>query len=159
MDKARIFLIVQSAICIAAVLLLTGAALEIYSEGTARKAQDPTAYIYTREAAVKAAAPGAFLMLAGLCLSIAGGVLGIKDEKADRPVTDKDCMRNTVIFGTAGVYEGSGKRTFGPVKLKRIRLIVLALSVILIIAGIVNGNMHAILVKAANICTECIGLG
>jgi hypothetical protein len=33
------------------------------------------------------------------------------------------------------------------------------LAVAFIIAGATNGGMHGVLVKAINICTECIGLG
>ena len=32
-------------------------------------------------------------------------------------------------------------------------------AILLIIAGVTNGGMHDVLVKAINICTECIGLG
>lgn len=40
-----------------------------------------------------------------------------------------------------------------------VRMILIALAVILIALGIGNGGMHDVLVKAGNICTECIGLG
>lgn len=39
------------------------------------------------------------------------------------------------------------------------RIAVFAAAVILIVAGILNGGMFDVLVKAINICTECIGLG
>ena len=41
----------------------------------------------------------------------------------------------------------------------KVRLGVLIVALICIIAGMVNGNMKDILIKAINICTECIGLG
>jgi hypothetical protein len=44
-------------------------------------------------------------------------------------------------------------------KLNRIRMAILALAIIFIIAGMANGNMQAVMVKAINICTECVGLG
>jgi hypothetical protein len=40
-----------------------------------------------------------------------------------------------------------------------IRIAIAVFAVTFIILGIVNGNMRAILIKAINICTECIGLG
>ncbi len=40
-----------------------------------------------------------------------------------------------------------------------IRATLLALSLILIVVGIVNGGMHEVWVKAVNICKQCIGLG
>lgn len=40
-----------------------------------------------------------------------------------------------------------------------VRIAIAVFAVTFIILGIVNGNMRAILIKARNICTECIGLG
>lgn len=40
-----------------------------------------------------------------------------------------------------------------------IRLVLMILAVILLAAGVRNGGMRDVLVKAINICTECIGLG
>jgi hypothetical protein len=40
-----------------------------------------------------------------------------------------------------------------------LRIAIGCLGVAFVIAGIFNENMHGILVKAINICTECIGLG
>jgi hypothetical protein len=40
-----------------------------------------------------------------------------------------------------------------------LRIAIACLGVAFVIAGIFNENMHGILVKAINICTECIGLG
>ena len=42
---------------------------------------------------------------------------------------------------------------------KAIRIVLLAASIALIAAGIMNGGMRDVLIKAINICTECIGLG
>ena len=150
MDKAKFFLFTQAAICVLSALLLAGAAIGIYHEGIIRKAQDPAAYIYTKEAALNEAAPGAALIIVGLSLSVIGGTLGIRDEKADRPVTDKDCLRSS------GAENG---KAISDEKLRKSRLIVLTIAFFCIIAGIINGNMSSILVKAINICTECIGLG
>ncbi len=143
MNKTKIFLIVQSAVCILAVIMLSAAAIGIYRDGKARKAEDPTEYIYTREAAADAAAPGVKVLLAGLGLTVIGWLFGIRDEKEKgiRPLPMEKPYR---------IPES---------RLNKIRLVVLALAVIFIIAGIANGNMHAVLVKAINICTECVGLG
>ena len=40
-----------------------------------------------------------------------------------------------------------------------IRIVVLLLAVTLIATGIVSGGMRNVFIKAANICSECIGLG
>ena len=39
------------------------------------------------------------------------------------------------------------------------RCILLAAAIALLVLGMLNGGMHDVLVKAINICTECIGLG
>ncbi|MBR5230930.1 MAG: hypothetical protein IKW00_01635 [Clostridia bacterium] len=42
---------------------------------------------------------------------------------------------------------------------KTVRRVCIALAVLLIVLGILNGGLWDVLVKAVNICTECIGLG
>ncbi len=42
-------------------------------------------------------------------------------------------------------------------ELLRAGLLVLALG--LIVLGVLNGGLRDVLIKAANLCTECIGLG
>ena len=261
MEKAKIFLWAQSAVCIITVIMLSVAAIGVYNDGKARRAEDPTAYIYTPEGAKEAAAPGVIVLYAGIGISICGWLLGIRDEKADKPVKDTECMRDItiskiaepskimmeehilqqrlkragwIVFGIcmipvfiylvnpshfaqssqeglehvigsmvlhilpwivigfgflvssaiqqercmereceaasirlkeekeAGITPKSSKTAVKQMtdeKLKKIRIVILVLAVIFIIAGIANGNMHAVMVKAINICTECVGLG
>ena len=159
MGKTRVFMIIQSLLCVISVIMLMSAAIGIYSEGKQRKAEDPTAYIYTREAAVKAAAPGAVVMLLGLCLSIAGWAMDIHDEAADKPVMIPEfagCMNEQLKTGAAEKEKNDPSKKNRP---DRIRLVLLIAAAICIIAGIANHNMRDILIKATNICTECIGLG
>ena len=40
-----------------------------------------------------------------------------------------------------------------------LRLALYAAAAVLIVLGVLNGGLRDVLVKAANICTECIGLG
>ena len=40
-----------------------------------------------------------------------------------------------------------------------VRAVLLVASVVFIIEGITNGGLSDVLIKAINICTECIGLG
>ena len=51
MGRKRIFMIIQSLLCVLSVIMLMSAAIGIYSEGRQKKAEDPTAAIYSREAA------------------------------------------------------------------------------------------------------------
>lgn len=43
--------------------------------------------------------------------------------------------------------------------MKKTRILLYAAALLLIAAGILNGGMRDVLIKAINICTECIGLG
>lgn len=43
--------------------------------------------------------------------------------------------------------------------MKKLRILLCAAALLLIAAGILNGGMRDVLIKAINICTECIGLG
>lgn len=43
--------------------------------------------------------------------------------------------------------------------LNTVRFILLVVAAILIAAGIMNGSMNDVFVKASKICTECMGLG
>ena len=40
-----------------------------------------------------------------------------------------------------------------------LRLVLYAVAVAFIVLGVMNGGLRDVLVKAINICTECIGLG
>lgn len=40
-----------------------------------------------------------------------------------------------------------------------VRILLLSASAVLIVLGIFNGGLRDVLIKAINICTECIGLG
>ncbi len=159
MRKTRVFMMIQSLLCILSAAMLTGAAIGIYSEGRQRKAEDPTAYIYTRESAARAAAPGAAVLLLGLCLSIAGWALDIHDEHADEPVVIPEFVGSMKEPLRNGIAEEEQLHPPQKNGLDRIRLAVFIAAVICIIAGIANHNMRDILIKATNICTECIGLG
>jgi len=81
MMRSKVYHALQAVVCIALVILLSVSAVEIYQEGSARKAEDPMENIYTPEAAAGKFAPIAPLFFAGLGLMIAGLVLGVKDKE------------------------------------------------------------------------------
>lgn len=43
--------------------------------------------------------------------------------------------------------------------MRKLRIFLLLLAAALLAAGVCNGGMRDVWVKAVNICTECIGLG
>ena len=105
MTRSRIYLIVQAVLCVLLVVLLSVSAVTIYREGAARKAEQPLAPIYTREIAAERFAPIAPLFFAALGLMVAGLVLGVRDEKADKPVDDPGLRRDLVVARVAAPSE------------------------------------------------------
>lgn len=101
MTKSKVYLIIQAAVCIVLALLLALAAVNIYREGSARKAERPMESIYTPDAVAEKFAPIAPLFFAGVGLLIAGLVLGVKDENADKPVKDAEISRDLVAARVA----------------------------------------------------------
>ncbi len=101
MMRSKVYLALQAVVCIALVILLSVSAVEIYQEGSARKAKDPMENIYTPEAAAGKFAPIAPLFFAGLGLMIAGLVLGVKDKNAEKPVKDSELSRDLIVARVA----------------------------------------------------------
>ena len=55
--------------------------------------------------------------------------------------------------------EKVSQKQSAPKHLNKIRIAIAAVAAALILAGIFNGGMRDVFVKAINICTECSGLG
>ena len=88
---------------------------------------------------MKAALPVFLVLLCALAVSIVSGV---------KPKTGK-ASKNAVRM----------KPQAEPKHVNTLRAVVVIAAVLLIIAGILNGGALDVLVKAINICTECVGLG
>ena len=97
MTRNKIYLIIQAALCVVLVVLLCVSAVTIYREGAVRKAERPLESIYTREIAAEKFAPIAPLFFTAIGLMIAGLVLGVRDENADKPVGDPQSTRDLVV--------------------------------------------------------------
>ena len=97
MTRTRIYLIIQAVLCVLLVVLLSLSAVTIYREGAARKAEQPLEPIYSRGIVAEKFAPIAPLFFAALGLMIAGLVLGIRDENADRPAASPELRRDLVV--------------------------------------------------------------
>lgn len=101
MTKSKLFLAMQAAICVALAVWLSLSAIGIWREGSARKAEQPMESVYTPEAVAERFAPIAPLMIAGAALLVAGLALGIRDERAEKPVRDARLERDLLAVCVA----------------------------------------------------------
>ena len=241
MTRVKVYLIVQAVLCLLLVILLSVSAVNIYREGSARKAEHPLESIYTTQDVARKAAPILPLFFIAVGMTAAGLLLGVKDEHAEKPVQDARTTRDLTagriavpgadilrergyqkrvsVLGWAAAaagmgcliireilleksilretglakaqlaaekeehLQGAGKAPAGPedgaensggtvshealaqgngtgTKSRRtLQLVIVAAAIVFIVMGVVNGSAHDVLVKAINICTECIGLG
>ena len=154
MTRKKTFLIVQSVFCALIAGLLAAAALQLYFDGAAKQAEgDLFYYMYTRERAGAKLLPVLPVIFCAFGMTLAGLILNIRDENADKPVRDEKLLRNLGNLQNKAVHQ---QATSGELYL---RVAVMILAVCLIIAGILNGGLEDVLAKGAAICTECIGLG
>jgi len=101
MTRAKLYLVLQVILCVLLVVFLSVSAVGIYREGLARRADNPRAAIYTREIAAEKFAPIAPLAFLAIGMMIAGLVLGIRDEDAEKPVKDSERVRDLAVARVA----------------------------------------------------------
>ena len=148
------FLIVQAALCAMIAALLAAGALSLYLDGAAKQAEGELFYyMFTRERAGAKLLPILPLFFCALGLTIAGIILGIRDEKAEKPARDEKLLRDLSSIREKAVHQQADSKT------RILRTAVLVIALILIIIGILNGGLEDVLAKGAAICTECVGLG
>ena len=97
MTEKKLYLGMQSVLCILLVILLAVSAVSIYREGKARKAENPMEWIYTREAVGEKFILIAPLFFGAIGMTAAGWILAVKDENADKPVNDAEMTRNLTV--------------------------------------------------------------
>ncbi len=154
MTRKGLFLTVQAALCAAIAVLLAGGAISLYMDGAAKQAQgDLFYYMFTRERAAAKLLPVLPLLVCAIGMTIAGVILGIRDENAEKPVRDEKLLRNLGSLQEKAVHRQADRKTV------ILRVTVLAIAVILIILGILNGGLEDVLAKGATVCAECVGLG
>ena len=147
MNKKSALLYIQSGLCILTALGLIAADLAVYVQGSKEKSADPMANIYSTGAITEKSAFVIPVFVVAVIVTIVCLVLGVKDAGADRPVGAVDIIKNT--------KENAPSAS----KTKTVRTVLLVIALILIVAGIINGSLTDVFIKASKICTECIGLG
>ncbi len=168
MAKNKIFLWIQTALCVLIAVLLASSAVRIFIDSSAYQAAGhPSEWIYTREKAAAALMPILPLFLLSFAMTVYGLVKGIKDEEADKPVQDVERTRDLVCARVAQPSEEMAKAAAplyntSPETAHRrviIRRVLLVAAVIFVVLGVQNGSMKDVIVKAIRICTECVGIG
>ena len=254
MTRRKVYLFMMAALLMALTVLLSAAAIRIWQEGSARKAQNPLEAIYTPENVEAELLRISPLLLAVIGMATAGLTLGIRDEESLRPVLSPEaerdllasrlivpgeairkerkrqriilgirraafaaCMVPVLIYCTdrghfpendpeamisslvlhilpwtaagllilqmgallekksilreidaahaqlkaekTGPRSGSLSKGLPTCGTAAVRIVLLLAAAVMIVLGILNGSLKDVLLKAINICTECIGLG
>ena len=105
MNGKKLYLIVQSILCIVLVVLLSATAISIYREGVAAKAENPLTWIFSREKVAERFRPVAPLLFAAIGVGAAGLILDIRDEKSGKPVKDAELLRDLTVSRIAAPSE------------------------------------------------------
>ena len=154
MTRKKLFMVLQAVLCAVIAALLAEAALSLYLDGAAKQAEgDLFYYMFTRERVGAKLLPILPLLCCAVGLSVAGVILGIRDENADKPVKDEKLLRSLGSIRERAVHQQADRKTL------ILRTAVLVIALALIGFGIINGGLEDVLAKGAAICTECVGLG
>ena len=95
MTRNRAYLIVQSALWALTAGWMAWTAIQMYVDGAAAQASGELFhYIYTREKVGERLLPMLPLIFSALGMTVAGWILGVRDEDADRPVRDAELTRD-----------------------------------------------------------------
>ena len=158
MDNKKIMLYINSALYSLWAILTAGSAISIYLKGAAYQAQGhPEAWIFTREKAMEAFGTFAPVLALAVVMTLICVIKGIRDDSQDKPVADPDLI--SVYKAERETERDVQAEAAKAKKLRAVKITVLIAAVIFVIAGIRNGSMEDTLIKAINICTECVGLG
>ena len=150
MKRTRAILIAITVLTLALCAALCASALSLYAEGLARRQASGSATepIFTREGAARRLRPVCPLAALWLAVAAAAAVTGSLAPDRDTAAPRAGRPALTPMKGC-------------PETPRRIalRAALYAAALLLLALGLFNGGLNDVLVKAVNICTECIGLG
>lgn len=145
MVKNKIFLWVQTALCVLIAVLLASSAVRIFIDGSAYQAAGhPSEWIYTREKVTAALMPILPLFLLSFAMTVYSLVKDIKDEEEDKPVQDVERARDLVCARVAQPSEEMAKERALQKKLQLGGWIGFAVCMIPILLYITNGAHFAL---------------
>lgn len=102
MTRKKVYLIIQTVLCVLLFVMLSTAAIRIFREGSARRAEHPLESIYTVEAVAEQFKYIAPVLFASVGMAAAGLILGIRDEKEDKGVRDIRTERDLISGRVTG---------------------------------------------------------
>ena len=162
MKRKKALLIVTGALTVLLCAALCASVLALYTGGMARRAETGSAAapIFTREAVGRQLAAISPLAVLWLASAIAAGISGRAASGREKSPPQTEQLLGKAVREThppaarasmTGSPETAGRRA--------LRTVLYAAAALLIVLGVLNGGLNDVLVKAINICTECIGLG
>ena len=140
MNGKKLYLIIQSILCIVLVVLLAATAIGIYREGVAAKAENPLAWVFSREKVAERFRPLAPLFFAGIGMAVAGLILDIRDEKSEKPVKDAELLRDLTVSRVAAPSEAMKQERAKQKKLLLGGWAVFAVCMLPVFLYVVNGD-------------------
>lgn len=159
MTKQKLFLLIQSLLCILIAALLVLTAVRLYLDGSALQAAGQTSeQIYTREKIIHSLIPILPLFLFSLVMTVFGLIRGIRDENAEKPVRSIEPFDWEMSGNIPEIGKPLRGHEAAPGSFKLWLLMMLAAAGFIIL-GIYNGSFSDVFHKAIMICTECVGLG
>lgn len=145
----RIFNILFSIVLVIAGICLIAGCLSIYFSGDQPFSRESVAATFS------GIAFPVYLALAMTIINIIWGLLSPTDEKK-KPIQKK---KATIKKNVDASSDEEADILSAEKKYRPYRNAILIAAIILIVAGLLNEGTVAVLAKAINICTECIGLG
>ena len=94
MSKTKVYLLIQTVLCILLVIVLSYTVIDMYREGVERAKTDVMAWYFTRELVAERFRPIAPLFFAAIGFGLAGIVLVVRDENQDTPLQDAELKCN-----------------------------------------------------------------
>lgn len=121
----------------------------LYLDGKKKVTAGTAEFIFTRSSSLSFLKLFVFPVIILVLLLILAAYLKVRTKEM-RPYLDSGVTKALRQKESISVRKRMDKRGY---------LIGYGLAVVLIIVGIMNGGARDVLIKAINICTECIGLG
>lgn len=141
-------------------LLLCWQCVDIYLSGTCNDALAMTPIFRSEDIALRMRALAVPLTVCAvvIAVSILSQRLGASPKAHTTSVLRDRCKDHKIVMNEKlpSVEKGLSRERRS---MRFVRVLLYTIAAAFIVLGVMNGGLHDVLVKATNICTECIGLG